>query len=170
MTWIFALVLIVIALILFLVSRRQQRSSGLPSLKVVYTDTKMWNRVEKPLYDPVLGLTGKPDYLVMEKDLIIPLEVKSGFAPAIPYESHILQLVAYCMLVWSMYKKRPTHGFIHYANRTFAVDFTLQLEEEFRDLVAEIHHCDRSQNPSRSHESPERCQSCGYRDICDQKL
>jgi CRISPR-associated exonuclease Cas4 len=170
MTWIFALVLIVIALILFLVSRRQQRCSGLPSLKVVYTDTKMWNRVEKPLYDPVLGLTGKPDYLVMEKDLIIPLEVKSGFAPAIPYDSHILQLVAYCMLVWSMYKKRPTHGFIHYANRTFAVDFTPQLEEEFRDLVSEIHHCDRSQNPSRSHESPERCRSCGYRDICDQKL
>lgn len=170
MTWIFALVLIAIALILFLVSRRQQRASGLPSLKVVYTDTRMWNRVEKPLYDPGLGLTGKPDYLVMEKDSIVPLEVKSGFAPATPYESHIQQLVAYCMLVWSTYKKRPTHGFIHYPNRTFEVEFTTQLEEEFRELVSEIHRCDRSQNPSRSHESPERCRACGYRELCDQKI
>jgi CRISPR-associated exonuclease Cas4 len=170
MTWIIALVLIVIALILFLISRCQQRASGLPNLRVVYTDTKMWNRVEKPLYDPILGLTGKPDYLVKENDDIVPLEVKSGYAPATPYESHILQLVTYCMLVWSTYKKRPTHGFVHYANRTFAVDFTPQLEEEFRSLVAEIHRCDRSQNPARSHDSPQRCRACGYRDICDQRL
>ncbi len=170
MTWIVALGLIVIALILFLISRGQQRSSGMPNLRVVYSDTRMWNRVEKPLYDPILGLTGKPDYLVKEKDLLIPLEVKSGYAPSTPYESHILQLVAYCMLVWSTYKKRPTHGFVHYANRTFAVDFTPQLEEEFRSLVDEIHHCDRSTNPARSHDSPQRCRVCGYRDICDQKL
>jgi CRISPR-associated exonuclease Cas4 len=170
MTWIFSLGLILIALVLFWISRRQQRSSGLPNLRVVYTDTRMWDRVEKPLYDPVLGLTGKPDYLVKEKDLLIPLEVKSGYAPATPYSSHIFQLAAYCMLVWSTYKKRPTHGFVHYANRTFAVDFTPQLEEEFRNLVTEIHRCDRSTNPSRSHDSRQRCSACGYRDICDQKL
>jgi len=170
MIWIFALGLILIALLMLWISQRQQRFSGLPNLRVVYTDKRMWNRVEKPLYDPVIGLTGKPDYLVQEKDFYIPLEVKSGYAPVTPYPSHILQMVAYCMLVWSTYKNRPPHGFIHYSNRTFAIDFTPQLEKEFRKLVEEIHRCDRSANPSRSHDSRQRCRSCGYRDICDQKL
>jgi CRISPR-associated exonuclease Cas4 len=170
MQWFFALSLILLSLVLFWIAYRQKRSSGLPNLRVVYTDTQMWNRVEKPFYDPVLGLTGKPDYLVKDKGSFIPIEVKSGFAPQTPYSSHIFQLAAYCMLVWGTYKKRPTHGIIHYANRTFAVDFTPQLEVEFRDLIDEIHHCDRSQNPARSHESHSRCRACGYRDICDQKL
>ena len=108
--WIVALVLIVAALLILLISRRQQRASGLPNLQVVYTDTRMWNRVEKPIYDPVIGLTGKPDYLVKEDDILIPLEVKSGFAPTSPYHSHVYQLIAYCMLVWRTTKNAPPTG------------------------------------------------------------
>ena len=168
--WIVALILILAALLILLISRRQQRASGLPNLQVVYSDTRMWNRVEKPMYDPVIGLTGKPDYLVKEDGFLIPLEVKSSFAPTSPYPSHVYQLIAYCMLVWRTTQQRPPRGLIHYANRTFAIDFSPQMEQDFLALVEQIHHCDRSTNPARSHDSPSRCRRCGYREICDQKL
>jgi CRISPR-associated exonuclease Cas4 len=165
-----AAILLVLALVCFLFSRQQQKSSGLPGLRVVYTDTRLWGRLERPLYDPNIGLTGKPDYIIEQKGSLIPVEVKSSFAPEIPYRSHVLQLAAYCILIERSQKKRPPYGLIHYSNRTFAVDFTPQLESDFLELVEEIHHSDRSSSPARSHQSKPRCEKCGYRSICDQKL
>ena len=59
-----SVVLLFIAFILFWQANRQQKSVGLPGGKVVYSDTKDWGSVDKPYYDPMLGLTGKPDYVV----------------------------------------------------------------------------------------------------------
>ena len=66
---------------------------------MIYTDTRGWSAVEKPLYDPVIGLTGRPDYLVKKGKDIIPVEVKTSRTPEAPYDSHIFQLAAYCLLV-----------------------------------------------------------------------
>jgi CRISPR-associated exonuclease Cas4 len=81
---------------------------------------------------------GKPDYLVQSGGSIIPVEVKSGRAPAAPYDSHIFQLAAYCLLVEKTYGKRPPYGIIHYAGRDFAIDYTRQLESALLDWLAEI--------------------------------
>ena len=94
-----AIALVVIAVIFFWQSSRVRRAAGLPGGRVVYTDTRAWGKVEKPLYDHGLGLTGKPDYLVEKDGQLIPVEVKSGRAPEAPYDSHIYQLAAYCLLV-----------------------------------------------------------------------
>ena len=59
-----AVALLLIALVLLWQANRQQKSAGLPGGKVVYSDTKDWGPVDKPYYDPILGLTGKPDYVV----------------------------------------------------------------------------------------------------------
>jgi len=133
-----ALVLLLLAIIFFWQSNRQRKSAGLPGGRVIYTDTRGWGEVEKPLFYQALGLTGKPDYLIEQNGQIIPVEVKSGRAPDVPYDSHINQLASYCLLVEKTYGKRPPYGIIHYNNRDFAVDYTQELESNLLDLLAEM--------------------------------
>ena len=166
-----SLILILIALVFFWQSNRQQKSAGLPGGRVIYTDTRAWGSpLEQPLFDAKLGLTGKPDYLVEQKGQIIPIEVKTGRTPESPYDSHIYQLAAYCLLVDKTYGKRPPYGIIHYPTKTFAVDYTPALEASLLDLLAEMRRDDTRANVDCSHAEPARCVRCGFRKICDQKL
>ena len=165
-----ALVILLIAIVLLWQSNRQRRQAGLPGGRVLYTDTRAWGEVEKPLYHHELGLTGKPDYLVEHGDQLIPVEVKSGHTPGAPYDSHIFQVAAYCLLVEKTYGKRPPYGIIHYPHRDFAVDFTPQLESALLEQLAEMRRDEQRRNVPRSHEEPARCRSCGFRKVCDQKL
>lgn len=166
----FAAVLLLAAVLILWIATRQRRSSGLPSGRVIYSDTSRWGKVEKPLYDPISALTGKPDYLVEEGDTLIPVEVKSGRAPSLPHDSHVFQLAAYCMLVERVYGKRPPYGILRYRDRTFSIDYTPALEQELEDLLDAIRRQERSGEADRSHEEPQRCARCGYRNICDQRL
>jgi CRISPR-associated exonuclease Cas4 len=138
MLWL-AFVLLSIAAVMFWLSARQRRLAGLPGGRVIYVDTSQWAKVEKPLYDRALNLTGKPDYLVQSGDVYLPVEIKSSQVHQHPYDSHIYQLAAYCLLVERTYGYRPTYGILHYTNQTFAVDFTPQLERALlvfgRDLL-----------------------------------
>ena len=151
-------------------SRRTQKSAGLPGGKVIYTDTRNWEEVEKPLYDPVTQITGRPDYLVKQGQQVIPVEVKSGGVPDSPYDSHIFQLAAYCLLVEREFGKRPDYGIIHYGKRTFSVPYTLELEAALIELLTEIRQNDRRKNVGRSHDQSARCRGCGYAYTCDQAL
>jgi CRISPR-associated exonuclease Cas4 len=162
--------LFLLFLVLLWQSGRAQKATGLPGGRVIYTDTRAWGKVEKPLYDAALGLTGKPDYLVEQKGRTIPVEVKSGRAPAAPYDSHIYQLAAYCLLVEKTTGGRPPYGIIHYENRDFAVDYTHELESALLDILAEIRRDERKDDVPRSHESSARCAKCGFRNVCEQKL
>jgi CRISPR-associated exonuclease Cas4 len=127
-----ALALLLLAIFFFWQSNRQRRAAGLPGGRVIYTDTRGWGKLEKPLFYQALGLTGKPDYLIQQNGQIIPVEVKSGRAPQAPYDSHIYQLASYCLLVEKTYGKRPPYGIIHYNDRDFAVDYTQELESSLR--------------------------------------
>ena len=164
------LLLFFLALIFFWQSGRQRKEAGLPGGRVIYTDTRGWGKLERPLYNDLLGLTGKPDYLIQEKGQIIPVEVKSGRAPESPYDSHIYQLAAYCLLVEKSYGKRPPYGIIHYENRDFAVDYTPELESSLLDLLAEMRRDELKREVERSHEQAARCARCGFKKACDQSL
>lgn len=167
-------VLLLAGLVMLWVSARQRSSSGLPSGRVIYSDTRAWNEVQEPLYDKELRLTGKPDYLVQQGELLIPVEVKSSRVASAPYDSHIYQLAAYLWLVQQSYGVRPPYGILHYPNRTVAIDYTPELEQSFLDLIEEIRQDEkrsgRGQEVDRSHESAVRCMRCGFRQICDQAL
>ena len=165
---IFALLLF--GLIFFFLARRQRKQTGLPEGRVVYTDTGGWGRLERPLFSRARQLTGKPDYLIEENGEYIPVEVKSSRAPGRPYDSHIYQLAAYCMLVEDNYGVRPGHGLIRYADRTFAVDYTPKLEAELNSLLTAMRVESLARTLDRSHEIPARCRSCGYRPVCGQSL
>ncbi len=165
------LILLIIALVLFWQAGRAQKAAGLPGGRVIYTDTRSWgSKVEKPLYDGVLGLTGKPDYLVEKNGHTIPVEVKSGKAPQAPYDAHIYQLASYCLLVEKTTGHRPPYGILHYEDRDFAVDYTPALESALLDILAEMRRDERRDEVSRSHENAARCAKCGFRNVCEQKL
>jgi len=164
------LVLLVLALIVLLLSNRTQKSAGLPGGQVIYADTSKWETVEKPLYDPITQITGRPDYVVQQGQQMIPVEVKSGSVPDSPYDSHIFQLAAYCLLVEREFGKRPAYGIIHYGKRTFSVPYTPELESALIDLLTEMRQNERRKNVARSHEQAARCRGCGYAYTCEQAL
>ncbi|MBP8164042.1 MAG: CRISPR-associated protein Cas4 [Anaerolineales bacterium] len=165
-----ALALIIFAIIFFRRASTQRQEAGLPGGRVIYTDTRGWGEVEKPLFHAALELTGKPDYLVEQNGKIIPVEVKSGRAPETPYDSHIYQLASYCLLVEKTYGTRPPYGIIHYEDRDFAIDYTRELEKALIDLLVEMKQDDHRRNVPRSHEQAGRCAKCGFKNICDQSL
>jgi len=164
------LILFLLASIFFWRSGRQRREAGLPGGRVIYTDTGGWGAVERPLYYPPLKLTGKPDYLIRQNKVIIPVEVKSGRAPESPYDSHIFQLASYCLLVEKTYGNRPPYGIIHYSDRDFAVDYTPELEFSLMELLADMRRDEIKDDVDRSHEQVPRCVRCGFRNICNQSL
>ncbi len=168
LTW--ALILFVLALVFFFISSRTRRSAGLPGGSVIYADTGKWEKVEKPLYDPITQVTGRPDYLVRQGKEVIPVEVKSGSTPDSPYDSHIFQLAGYCLLVEREYGRRPPYGIIHYEKQTFSVPYTKVLENALLDLLTEIRRDERRRNVDRSHNQPARCRGCGFAYTCEQAL
>lgn len=167
---ILALAFLFLAFIFLWQSTRQRQAAGLPGGRVIYTDTHGWSKLEKPLFYAALDLTGKPDYLVQQNGQIIPVEVKSGRAPDAPYDSHIYQLAAYCLLVEKTYAKRPPYGIIHYEGRDFAVDYTHELEQSLLELLTEMKRDEFRKDVARSHDQASRCKRCGFRHVCDQKL
>lgn len=162
--------LLFLGLIFLWQSNRQQKATGLPGGQVIYTDTRAWGEVEKPLFYAALGLTGKPDYLIEKDNQIIPVEVKSGLAPEEPYDSHIFQLASYCLLVEKNYGKRPPYGIIHYENKDFSIRYTKELENALIELLADMREDDFKKNVSRSHEQVSRCRRCGYQNRCEESL
>jgi CRISPR-associated exonuclease Cas4 len=161
---------LLVGLGLLIVASRKKRQAGIPTGRVIYSDTRRWGKVEKPLFDPSLRLTGKPDYLVEHGKKIIPIEVKSRSSARVPYDSHIHQLAAYCLLVQHEYGIRPNYGIIQYLNQTFAIDFTPKLEETIKATIREMQEKANQSQVERSHDNPHNCQHCGYRSICDQSL
>lgn len=165
-----AFILLLLAVLLFWQASRQRQRAGLPGGRVIYSDTGGWEAAPKALFDPVTQLTGKPDYLVRHGRAIIPVEVKNSRPPEAPYDSHIYQLAAYCLLVEREYGVRPPYGLIHYGTRTFAVDYTAALENALLDLLTEMRRADLQTSVDRSHQQPGRCRGCGYLSLCEQRL
>jgi len=166
-----AIILLALAILVWLLARLVRRGTGLPPGVVVYSDTGGWSRLERPLFSASLQLTGKPDYLVRQRDAVIPVEIKTGQAPpGGPHPGHMVQLAAYCALVAEAYGRRPAYGLIQYADRTLAVDYTRDLEAELLSLLDDMRADASAADVARSHDSAARCRACGLRGVCDEAL
>ena len=168
---IIALLLILIGVLIFWLGRRAQSDAGLPIGRVIYSDTRSWQSLEKPLFSRTHLLTGKPDYLVQQGRDVVPVEVKSARAPSNgPRRSHVLQLAAYCLLIEETYRQRPKYGIVKYADRMFAVDYTESLRAALLDVIAAMRDDLARGETQRSHEQAARCEHCGYRPACPERL
>ena len=144
--------------------------TGLPAGQVVYSDTGVERTVPEPLVSHRLGLIGKPDYLVEVQGggrrHLAPVEVKSRRAPGQPPLGHVLQLMAYCLLVEETYRQRPPHGVLRYADASFTIPYTDDLRAQVLHALDAIRQGRRQPDMPRSHDDPWRCRACGYRSAC----
>ena len=166
-----AFAVVLVALAFFFWSTRLQQHSGLPRGRVIYSDTGAWQRNEQSLFSNAHRITGRPDYLVRNDQGVIPVEVKSGKAPAAPRHGHVLQLAAYCLLVEECLGARPAYGMIKYDDREFVVDYTPALETELLRVIGEMRDGGTlADGPHRNHAEMQRCRRCGVRDACSERL
>lgn len=137
---IIALVLIAIGAVALFFFRSQHITLGSLAGDQIYQDTP--SSPGDILYATSVPLSGKPDYIIHDKNGIIPIEVKTGKTPDYPYESHIMQLMAYCLLIEEHYKSRPPGGIIRYqqTGKEFKIAYTKEAEDAVRKLVTEILH------------------------------
>jgi CRISPR-associated exonuclease Cas4 len=166
-----ALLLAVLAMLAWLGSRISANRSGMPSGDIIYQDDGPWLSPVENFYSANLGLVGRPDYLVQEDDgSIVPVEIKSGNAPSEPYDGHVLQLAAYCLLVEEAYGIRPSHGILQYRDGAFTVDFTYELEADLLDLLEFMREDKLAGEAQRNHDDPAKCANCGFVAYCNHRL
>ena len=179
------LLLLAVAVAARIIARREARRTGLPAGSLIYGDTgapvgrvapvtlnEEGERQERPLVSPSYGLTGRPDYLVRTREGVVPVEAKSTRRPAsgVPYDSHLMQLAAYCLLVEDQLGEQVPYGVVRYRDGEVRVDYTPELREALLELLAEMREARDAEEVHRSHEEPPRCAACSYRDACDESL
>ena len=139
LTLLIGLLLLIILVGVVLLLAYSQKAARLGSLagERIYQDSP--HRAGELLRASSVPLCGKPDYLIRTADGIVPVEYKSGrMAPAVPYPSHVFQVIAYCLLGEEHYGRRPSHGILKYPDREFTIDYTAEYEQELRRIVAEM--------------------------------
>lgn len=165
-----AFTLFIVAAWLWYQSQSADVPHPLPQGRIIYADHQQEFRSDT-LYADQLGLVGRPDYLLQQGELVIPVEIKSSNAPKNPYWSHVVQLAAYCVLVEENYGIRPTHGILQYHDQALQVEFTPALERTVFELVhqmrTELRH---DRELPRSHNMPKFCRQCSLRAHCTERL
>lgn len=166
----FAALLLGLGMVALAWSARLRRRHGLPGGKVVYSDTSADRRAARSLYSQTYGLAGKPDYLVATSRGLVPVEVKPERNDPEPRESHLLQVLAYCLLLEETEGKSPPYGLLRYKENTFKVDYNTETRAHLLSVLEEMREASRAEEVHRNHEQPGRCRACLYRDVCDESL
>jgi CRISPR-associated exonuclease Cas4 len=165
-----AFLLVAIALALLFLAARLRTRASLPAGDLIYSDTGAWRRNDRVLFSKRYALSGKPDYLINATGAVIPIEVKSGPAPAQPREGHVLQLAAYCLLVEDQLGATVSKGLIRYDDRHFVIAFDDTLRRRLFAALDDMRGCFDRDGAARNHTDPRRCTRCGVRESCDERL
>lgn len=168
---------------------RETKRAGLPEGALLYSDTgrpvgrlagteigRDGKKQEKPLLSETLELIGRPDYLIETEGGVVPVEVKSTACPANgrPYDSHLAQFAAYCLLVEDVLGTSVPYGLVKYRDREVRVEYTPEMREQALALIADMKEDTRAsaegEEVHRSHDDPRRCAGCSVRDSCTESL
>jgi CRISPR-associated exonuclease Cas4 len=165
-----ALGLVGLALALLAVAALARRRSGLPWGRVLADDVGAGRTLQRPLYARRYGLTGKPDYLLERGGATIPVEVKPGRRSPRPYDSDLMQLAAYCLLVEESTGAAPPYGLLRYADATFRLTYSEAVRDELLATLEAMRDLLEADDAERSHDDPRRCAGCGFRASCEDSL
>ena len=119
------------------------------------------------------NLAGRPDYMIKENDLRIPVEVKTGRRPKAPFFSHVLQIGAYCLLSEETFQKSPSHGQIRYGfeNEPHNVEWEPKLKTLVLEKIEEMNDVLEGRTKAhRNHKRVGKCNSCSRRKGCPERL
>jgi CRISPR-associated exonuclease Cas4 len=165
-----AYLLLICAAVLLIGAIRLRRATGIPWARVRMSDTSDWRPMERPLISQRYGLVGKPDYVLETRAGLIPVEVKPSRRATEPYDSDLMQLAAYCLLIEDTTSHAPRYGLLRYAEYTFHMPYTPALRAELLELIEELRNSRTAPDVARSHSSAARCQGCGFYAVCDDRL
>jgi CRISPR-associated exonuclease Cas4 len=181
--------LVVVAALAARAAARESKRAGLPAGTLLYSDTgrpvgrvaptevgRDGQKQEKPLVSETLELVGRPDYLVEADGGVVPVEVKSTACPAggRPYDSHLAQLAAYCLLVEDVLGASVPYGLVKYRDREVRVEYTDEMRGQalalIEEMKADMDAAAEGREVHRSHDDPRRCAGCSLRDVCTESL
>ena len=124
--------------------------------------------------DPRLGLRGRPDYLLEERNghrHLVPVELKPNRRSKRLYESDRIQLGAYLVaLAGSLPDRAASYGYVRYASGAFRVDLSRDLTSRVESIVSAIREGRDASVVHRSHANPALCARCALRHACDEVL
>ncbi len=126
----FFLFALIAAALAWFVGRGLFARTGLPARGLFSTRTSATPPTQPaPLISKRYRLSGKPDYLVRVKDGVAPVELKSSQSPSSgrPYDGHLFQLAAYCLLVEDVCRVSVPYGLVKYEDCTIRVEYTPSL-------------------------------------------
>ena len=119
------------------------------------------------------NLAGRPDYLIKEGDMRIPVEVKTGRRPKAPFFSHVLQIGAYCLLSEETFVSKPRCGQIRYGfeNEPHEVKWDSDLKMLVKEKLEEMNDILKgNMEVHRNHKRVGKCNSCSRRKGCPERL
>jgi CRISPR/Cas system-associated exonuclease Cas4 (RecB family) len=157
------LVLLLLGLALLLAAAWLRRRSRLPAGAILTADTGA--EPGRLLRSPRHRLYGRPDYLIRRGRRVVPVELKPSHRQ--PYDSAIMQLMAYCLLVEETYG-RPDHGLLVLRDRAVPIAYTDERRAALLDLLAAVRAAPPV--PPRSHDQPGRCRACAFAPVCTEAL
>jgi len=138
----------------------------IPNGEILYSDL---NVPAKPFFSARYRITGKPDYVVMEDNKYIPIELKSGFNNK-PKQNHILQLATYCQLLEDCYGGFVPYGRLVYGNSDFVIPFDPGLRFELESVISKMKKSIKYGYVELNHNDINRCRNCSMRKYCLDKL
>ena len=119
------------------------------------------------------NLAGRPDYLIKEDQMRIPVEVKTGRRPRAPFFSHVLQIGAYCLLSEETFEKKPSHGQIRYGfdNEPHEVKWDSDLKSLVIEKLDDMNDILKGKTQAhRNHKRVGKCNNCSRRKGCPERL
>jgi CRISPR-associated exonuclease Cas4 len=165
-----AVALLALAAATLILALRTRARTGLPWAPILANDAGAGRGLERPLVARRYDLSGKPDYIIEQRGRQIPVEVKPGRHAAQPYDSDLMQLAAYCLLIEETSGHAPPYGILRYAEASFRLSYTAEVRAELLDILDEMRELLGAEDADRSHSDPRRCAGCGFAEQCEESL
>lgn len=116
-----------------------------------------------------LNLIGKIDQLEIHKEMIIPVELKTGSSPTEGiWPSHRVQVAAYALLLEEQYSQKVNQGSVFYLDQNIRRTLVINpfMKEEVIELRKEVEALLSSKQPPEFAENQNKCSKCGLKEHC----
>jgi CRISPR-associated exonuclease Cas4 len=119
------------------------------------------------LYSEKLGLEGKLDLHIMNKNQIYPVEIKYTHGKA--YLNHKYQVIAYAILLEEFYKKPVRCGFLYFTpnDEIFEIETTSNARKFVLEVMEKIRNIIISESMPSPPRKSRRCDDCEFRKLCN---
>ena len=150
-------------LLLGRLENRQHARIGLPIGPIVAADDS--TLASPTLRSERLGLVGRPDHLLRSGSQLIPVEQKPRSKRVQP--SHVMQVVAQCVLVQEVYRVRPAYGVLVLAGGVQErVPFTPEIERRLHQTMTDMRALLEDGVEPGPRWIAAKCRACGFARTC----